>query len=123
MMNRRRHRAVITAIVLSLLAACERDHAEPGRAEPAGARVGEMLYRDGLMAVPEVNARMREAVLAIDRDGLPADSVLSAFRDWLVKWSAENPDRMVRARSSLPPGEPGLRRENHPAGHPASIKR
>lgn len=106
-MNRRRHRAVTTAIVLSLLAACERDHAEPGRAEPAGARVGEMLYRDGLMAVPEVNARMREAVLAIDRDGLPADSVLADLEQWLDTWAAAHPEDVSGARAAVPAGNPG----------------
>lgn len=105
MMKRAGQRFVTLGIVLSLLAACERG----GREEDAvGAQLGEMLYRDGLMAVPEVNVRMREAVLAIDRDGLPADSVLGAFRDWLVVWAVEHPDRMVSARNSLPPGAPGV---------------
>jgi hypothetical protein len=105
-----RHRSATTVIALVLLAACEAGRVEPGGEEQVGAQVGEMLYRDGLMAVPEVNARMREAVLAIDRDGLPADSVLGGLHDWLVAWSTEHPDRIAHARSSRPPGEPGIPR-------------
>jgi hypothetical protein len=106
-MMKLRQRLGTTAIVLSLLAACERGGVEPGREEPAGARVGEMLYRDGLMAVPEVNARMREAVLAIDRDGLPADSVLADLEQWLDTWAAAHPQEVAGARAAVPAGNPG----------------
>jgi hypothetical protein len=103
----RARRLATTVIVLSLLPACQRDGVEPRWEEPVGARVGEMLYGDGLMAVPEVNARVREAVLAIDRDGLPADSVLADLEQWLDTWAAAHPQDVSGARAAVPAGNPG----------------
>jgi hypothetical protein len=64
----------------------------------ASARVSELLYGRNLIADPEVNARMNEYVLAVSRDGVPADSVMPEFHRWLARWARAHPDRVAAAR-------------------------
>ena len=73
---------------------------------PAGAlaRVSELLYGRNLIADPQVNAKMNEYVLAVSRDGVPADSVMPEFHRWLAGWVRAHPDRVAAAR--LQPGSP-----------------
>lgn len=69
----------------------------------ASARVSEMLYGQNLISDPQVNAKMNEYVLAVSRDGLPADSVMPEFHHWLVEWVRVHPNLVQAARL-----EPGL---------------
>lgn len=89
-----------------VLAGCagERGGADGGLLPPAEAseRVSEMLYGQNLVADPQVNAKMNEYVLAVSRDGIPADSVMPAFQRWLTTWAHAHPDRAAAAR--LQPG-------------------
>ena len=64
----------------------------------ASARVTELLYGQNLVADPQVNAKMNEYVLAVSRDGAPADSVLPEFHRWLEAWARTHPDRVAAAR-------------------------
>ena len=82
----------------------------------ASARVSELLYDRNLIADPEVNARVNEYVLAVSRDGVPADSVMPELHQWLARWAEAHPDRVASARlakpapATIPPGsrDPGL---------------
>jgi hypothetical protein len=67
-------------------------------AEEASARLSELLYSQNLVGDPEVNAKMNEHVLAVSRDGAPADSVMADFHRWLARWVRANPDRAAAAR-------------------------
>ena len=69
----------------------------------ASARVSELLYGRNLIADPQVNARMNEYVLAVSRDGVPADSVMPEFHRWLEAWARDHPHRVAAAR--LVPGQ------------------
>jgi hypothetical protein len=69
----------------------------------ASVRVSEMLYGQNLISDPQVNAKMNEYVLAVSRDGVPADSVMPEFHRWLVEWVRVHPDLVDAARL-----EPGL---------------
>ena len=64
----------------------------------ASARVSELLYGRNLIADPQVNAKMNEYVLAVSRDGIPADSVMPEFHRWLDAWVRAHPDRAAAAR-------------------------
>ena len=68
----------------------------------ASARVSELLYRQNLIADPQVNAEMNEYVLAVSRDGVSVDSVMPEFHRWLAAWARAHPDRVAAAR--LVPG-------------------
>lgn len=70
----------------------------------ASARVSELLYGRNLIVDPQVNAKMNEYVLAVSRDGVPADSVMPEFHRWLAAWARAHPDRVASAR--LQPGSP-----------------
>jgi hypothetical protein len=63
----------------------------------ASAAVSELLYEKNLISDPAVMEEMNEQVLRVSRDGLAADSVLPGFHRWLVRWAAENPDRVAAA--------------------------
>lgn len=64
----------------------------------ASAAVSELLYGRNLVADPQVNAKMNEYVLAVSRDGAPADSVMPEFHRWLAGWARAHPDRVAAAR-------------------------
>ncbi|HEX6369796.1 MAG TPA: hypothetical protein VF006_12830 [Longimicrobium sp.] len=64
----------------------------------ASARVTELLYGQNLIADPQVNAKMNEYVLAVSRDGVPADAVMPEFHRWLAGWTRARPDRVAAAR-------------------------
>lgn len=68
----------------------------------ASARVTELLYGQNLIADPQVNAKMNGYVLAVSRDGVPADSVMPEFHRWLAAWARTHPERVAAAR--LEPG-------------------
>lgn len=74
-------------------------------AAEASARVSELLYERNLVSDPEVNAKMNEYVLAVSRDGVPADSVMPRFHRWLEGWARAHPNRVAAAR--LAPASPG----------------
>lgn len=99
-------RRVVRAAVCLVLCGCSGE-GRGGQAEllppaDASARVSELLYGQNLIADPQVNAKMNEYVLAVSRDGVPADSVMTEFHRWLVKWARTYPDRVAAAR--LQPG-------------------
>lgn len=86
-------------VLLVLLAGCtgERPTSTTDAPDGGAARVGQRLYEENLIADPAVNARIGEAVVAVDRDGAHPDSVLSEVHGWLERWVAANPDRAARA--------------------------
>ncbi len=96
------------ALVLLMLSACAGEGRGPiGEMLPpaeAAARVTKLLYGQNLIADPQVNEKMNEYVLAVSRDGVPADSVMPEFHRWLVAWVRAHPDRAAAAR--LEPGPP-----------------
>jgi hypothetical protein len=104
-------RAACRAVSLAALAlaACGRgapslhriDRSQNARA--ASAEVSRLLYERNLIADPEVHARMNAAVLAVSRDGVPAESVMVDFHEWLEKWTREHPDRVEAARVAARP--------------------
>jgi hypothetical protein len=115
----RRAGTTLGAAVLLCLAACGPAGPPPAVSrEAAAARVGERLYAENLIADPEVAARVRRAVAAIDRDGAAPDSVLPGLHGWLEGWVARHPDRAARAR--LMPG-PGARTPSAAGARPAAL--
>jgi hypothetical protein len=102
-------------LVVALLAvpACEPSTSQPGSTdrrvtpEEASAEVSMLLYERNLIADPEVHARMNECVLAVSRDGVPIDSAMRDFHNWLQEWADEHPDRLEAARSAARPYKPG----------------
>jgi hypothetical protein len=94
-------------VVMGLLAqsACARPDMARERLTPAeaSARVSELLYGQNLISDPQVNQKMNEYVLAVSRDGIPADSVLSAFHLWLTEWARANPGRVAQLRIATEP--------------------
>lgn len=98
---------VLGVLGAPMISACagEASGRDGGRLPPAeaSARVSEMLYGQNLISQPQVNARMNEYVLAVSRDGVPADSVMPEFHRWLVEWVRVNPNLVDAARL-----EPGL---------------
>lgn len=117
--------AGMLAVVLVAAAGCSQENEQHPRAA-AEARVGRRLYAENLLADPEVGARVRAAVHAIEREEVPADSALTALDAWLGEWVARHPERAARARM-LPharraaPGEDargGASRERDGAGRP-----
>jgi hypothetical protein len=98
-------RGVLLLLAWALGAGCAgRDAASALPADAAAARVGELLYSENLIADPEVNARVRESISAVDGEGVPADSVLPELYTWLERWVENHPDRAERAR--LMPSQP-----------------
>lgn len=85
-----------------VLAGCAGEAREAGRERlppsEASARVTDLLYGRNLIADPQVNAKMNEYVLAVSRDGVPADSVMPEFHRWLAAWARDHPDRVAAAR-------------------------
>lgn len=77
-----------------------RDRIDPAA---ASARVSVLLYQQGLVSDPEVNAKMNEYVLAVSRDGVSVDSVMPEFRHWLEAWAQAHPDRVATARLAPAP--------------------
>ena len=49
----------------------------------ASARVPVLLYQQGLVSDPEVNAKTNEYVLAVSLAGVPVDPVIAEFDRWL----------------------------------------
>lgn len=98
---RRRH-GVLRVLALLVLAGCAGEEREAGGETlppaEASARVTELLYGRNLIADPQVNAKMNEYVLAVSRDGVPADSVIPEFYRWLAAWARAHPDRAAAAR-------------------------
>ena len=90
----------------AVLAGCAGDGREAGGEglppTEASVRVTELLYGQNLVADPQVNAKMNEYVLAVSRDGVPADSVMPEFHRWLAAWARAHPDRVAAAQ--LEPG-------------------
>jgi hypothetical protein len=80
--------------------AAHRDHLDPAE---ASAQVSVLLYQQGLVSDPEVNAKMNEYVLAVSRDGVPVDSVMPEFHHWLEAWARAHPDRAAAARLAPAP--------------------
>lgn len=70
----------------------------------AAARVTGLLYGRNLVADSQINAKMNEYVLAVSRDGVPADSIMPEFHRWLAAWARTHADRAAAARL-----EPGAR--------------
>lgn len=103
-----RCRAGLRVLGVLVLAGCAREGRKTGEeALPpaeASARVTELLYGQNLVADPQVNAKMNEYVLAVSRDGVPADSVMPEFHRWLAAWARAHPDRVAAAR--LEPSTP-----------------
>jgi hypothetical protein len=106
-------RGLVASAGIVVLAGCRSDEAKrtaPGEAvssrgaatkEPdhvVSARVNDLLYSEGLITNAEVNARMNREILAVDRDGAAADSVLREFDGWLDAWAGSHPDEVGRAR-------------------------
>lgn len=89
--------AGMLAVVLLAPAGCGPGDKQHPRAA-AEARVGRRLYAENLLADPAVGARVRAAVHGIEREGVPADSALTALDAWLEDWAARNPERAARAR-------------------------
>lgn len=89
---------LLLAWVLAGAGCAGRDAGSALPPDAAAARVGELLYTENLIADPEVNARVRESITAVDGDGVPADSVLPGLYTWLERWVEEHPDRAERAR-------------------------
>lgn len=102
----RRGRGVLPVLALLAIAGCVGEGREAGGETlppaEAAARVTELLYGQNLVADSQVNAKMNEYVLAVSRDGVPADSVMPEFHRWLAAWVRAHPDRVAAAR--LEPG-------------------
>jgi hypothetical protein len=95
----------LAAVGILVLAACGQGGEGDGRVLPpaeASARVSELLYGLNLISDRQVNAKMNEYVLALSRDGIPADSVMPEFHRWLEDWARAHPERVASAR--LEPG-------------------
>ena len=86
------------ALACVLVAACGRGDTDTVDARAAAARVGQLLYAENLISDPEVNAKVRRYIAAVDRDAVPPDSVLPELHAWLVDWADRHPDRAARAR-------------------------
>lgn len=89
-------------IVLLALAACNApDEAPEGTRDAAveHAAVRSLLYEQGLIEDPEVQARMSDFVLRMRRDSLAPEQGYTEFRQWLEAWVRENPERARAART------------------------
>jgi len=64
----------------------------------ASVRVSELLYQQNLITYRQVNEKMNEYVLAVSRDGVPADSVMPGFHRWLEAWTRTHPHSVAAAR-------------------------
>jgi hypothetical protein len=73
---------------------------ERALATPEQAVIGvrKLLYEQNLIRDPEVNRKMKEAVLRITRDGAPSDSVMPDLYRWLEDWTATHPAEIEAAR-------------------------
>lgn len=73
---------------------------ERALATPEQALIGvrELLYERNLIRDPEVNQKMKEAVLRIAEDGSPSDSVMPDLHRWLEDWAATHPAQVEAAR-------------------------
>ncbi|HKP77469.1 MAG TPA: hypothetical protein VJT67_18200 [Longimicrobiaceae bacterium] len=97
-------RWLLAGIVWLAVAGCEgrREGAVRLAPEEASERVSELLYERNLIADPEVNAKVNQYVLAVSRDGVPADSVMPELHQWLAAWARAHPDRVASARLLQP---------------------
>lgn len=66
--------------------------------EQASVGVRDLLYERNLIRDPEVNRKMKEAVLRIAQDGAPSDSVMPDLHRWLEDWAATHPAQVEAAR-------------------------
>jgi hypothetical protein len=66
--------------------------------EQASIGVRKLLYERNLIDDPEVNRKMKEAVLRIAHDGAPSDSVMPDLYRWLEDWAATHPAQVDAAR-------------------------
>lgn len=90
----------LVALCVQLCVGCSRQSTPNVEHTPAE-WVGYLLYEENLIADPEVAARVRASIIAVDRDGFPADSVLPQLHTWLERWARDNPDRVQRAHLML----------------------
>lgn len=75
----------------------------------AANQVGDMLYKGGLVADSQVNARVAEYMKLHPRTQAGRDSALLELHRWMTEWAASHPDRVAAARKSgavyqRPPG-------------------
>lgn len=102
----RTYRRILSVLGALMISACAGEASgRDGEMLPPGeasARVSEMLYGQNLISDSQVNAKMNEYVLAVSRDGVPADSVMPEFHRWLVEWVRVHPNLVEAAR--LEPG-------------------
>lgn len=92
------------------LAACSPPAAPPEDTRDAAgehAEVRTLLYEQGLIEDPEVQARMSAFVLRMRRDGLAPERGYREFRQWLEAWVRANPDRARAARARRGPARDG----------------
>lgn len=97
-MREKKCAAAMAGLLMIVAAGCSGPTTTPVSREDATARVGHLLYSENIIADPEVSARVRESIAAVDRDGVPADSILPQLHAWIERWVRNNPDRVQRAR-------------------------
>lgn len=102
-----RERIMMRRVTLLVLLACSPgcDSQPQSHQRPAPTRVGELLYKDNLIADPEVSAKMGEFVVRIDSAGALPESVLPELQAWLETWIAAHPERAARARMMPKPSD------------------
>ncbi len=98
-MNRREYIFPVAAAFLA--AACgtpetRQDASLPPRV--AAAQISNLLYQEGLIADPAVNARVNEYVAASRGGARARDSAVVEFRRWIGDWVAANPEKVAAAR-------------------------
>ena len=89
-------------VALLALAACSAPADTPEGTRDAAvehAAVRSLLYEQGLIEDPEVQARMSDFVLRMRRDRLAPERGFGEFRVWLEAWVRDNPERARAART------------------------
>jgi hypothetical protein len=100
----------VTGLVRLLLSAsllcvgCSRtstpqEQARAGDEVAEHARVRAMLYDQGLIEDAEVQAKMSEYVVRMERDSVPRERAYREFGDWLEAWARSNTERARTARA------------------------